>query len=252
MTIHLETRPAKTAPAGCGPGQAVLAVLALLFAGTACNELVGADEPIYHSPESSQRPIESVAPPPVDARVVRSRTENPGSRCGAPEFTPSLVAASDWPQYACLEPAEADASWGSCLTREQYSIDQGTGCPGEQRCCPTGSAPLIRAAASARPAPPYQETRANRSSGTATWRGSSENYGGDNSGNDGSGDAYRVRSVDPYRGRTPGPVVRVRDYYRSDGTYVRGHLRGVADGDPSNNLGRGGSNTWKPPKGLKF
>jgi hypothetical protein len=60
------------------------------------------------------------------------------SLCGQPGAA-NVSQIADWDQYQCGSRTQAGPHWASCLRQAQYSNQEGTGCPGYQRCCPANA-----------------------------------------------------------------------------------------------------------------
>jgi hypothetical protein len=59
------------------------------------------------------------------------------SRCGVASFAPKKAAIfGSWTEYSCMNKKEAGSIWNKCLKRNEYSQDVGTGCQGNDLCCP--------------------------------------------------------------------------------------------------------------------
>jgi hypothetical protein len=56
--------------------------------------------------------------------------------CGSADPPFKARLPQKWGSYECKGEDEAGASWSSCLPREAYSPTPGTGCPGDEQCCP--------------------------------------------------------------------------------------------------------------------
>jgi len=56
--------------------------------------------------------------------------------CGKPNTKSGFQQPAGWDQYSCKSQSQAGGSWGSCLSRSDYSNTGGTGCPGTEKCCP--------------------------------------------------------------------------------------------------------------------
>ena len=108
-------------------GVGILALQASLSASRAA--------PLPREPSSDAA---SELPPKADSTAT---SETMPSACGDPQRTPAIVLSGVWTQYRCVSKDVAGVAWPICLKRTDYSPVEGTGCPGEERCCPPSSAP---------------------------------------------------------------------------------------------------------------
>jgi hypothetical protein len=73
----------------------------------------------------------------VKAFIPSLGTPEALSHCGDPGHMPkSKKLLGDWNQYRCMARNAAGSRWASCVSRAEYSDQQGRGCEGDDMCCP--------------------------------------------------------------------------------------------------------------------
>lgn len=73
---------------------------------------------------------------PSGAGPVSSAAPERSNLCGSPTALPGGIAPERWARYRCRSKAQVGSGWGACLRRADYAATAGSGCPGDQRCCP--------------------------------------------------------------------------------------------------------------------
>jgi tRNA A-37 threonylcarbamoyl transferase component Bud32 len=110
----------------------LLAVGALAMSGVYLFQHWSADE--------SRPPTLAPSDPAVRTVVLPTTPEEPALRvppaCGTDDAFATFQVVADWHDYRCRHERQAHDIWESCLPRAAYSDVPGSGCPGDQLCCP--------------------------------------------------------------------------------------------------------------------